>query len=145
MSTRDLVHCAATLCFSPAEHAFAYLAEPRRLGEWALGCWSATEKSDGLVQGTSLFDGSQAFVRLDPDEGRLIVDFDVGDDPAVLVRRISARVVPGQEIGQAASTSLIVLSAWRTSSMSEERWQRLVAAHDAEVLLLRHGIEASLP
>lgn len=144
MTTTGLAHCVSTLCSTPAEHAFGYLAEPSRLGEWALGCWDAAEDSEGVVRGTSLFDGSRTFVRVDPDESRLIVDFEVGDEPAALVRRISARVVRGPELGAAASTSLVVVTAWRTASMDDERWRRLVVAHDAEVLLLRQRIEASL-
>jgi hypothetical protein len=36
-----------------------------------------------------------------------------------------------------------MLSAWRPQSMDDDRWRRLVVAHEAEILLLRHGIERS--
>jgi hypothetical protein len=51
--------------------------------------------------------------------------------------------VPGEDVGGDPESSLVVLSAWRTRSMDDERWRRLVVAHEAEILLLRHGIERS--
>lgn len=143
MTTTDLVHSVSALCSAAAEHAFAFVADPARLGEWALGCWGAVEASDGIVKGASLFDGQSTFVRTVPDPGRLTVDFEVGADRTALVRRISARVVPGRELDLPDSTSLVVLTAWRVASMDEDRWRRLVVAHEAEILMLRHRIESS--
>ena len=142
METSGLVHSVSSLCSAPPDHAFAYLTHPDRLGAWSLGCWE-TRSDDGIVRGTSLFDGAETFVRMIPVPEQRIVDFEVGDDPERLVRRISARVVPGEDVGGGPSSSLVVLSAWRTESMDDERWRRLVVAHEAEILLLRHGIERS--
>jgi hypothetical protein len=142
METSELVHSVSTLCSAQPDHVLAYLSDPARLGEWSLGCWGA--KAVGAsARGTSLFDGTEAYVRVIPLPEQRIVDFEVGDDPARLVRRISARVVPGEEIGGGPGSSLVILSAWRTESMDDERWRRLVVAHEAEILLLRHGIERS--
>jgi hypothetical protein len=141
MTTSELVHCVSSLCSAQPDHAFAYLADPDRLGEWSLGCWSARTE-DGTVRGSSLFDGGEAVVRLIPMPEQRIVDYEVGSEPERLVRRISARVVPGDVVGE-ASSSLVVLTAWREASMDDERWHRLVVAHEAEILLLRHGIERS--
>jgi hypothetical protein len=143
VTTADHAHCVSTLCAATAEAAFAYVADPGRLGEWALGCWEAVAAPNGAVEGTSLFDGGKTYARADPDRDRMIVDFDVGDDPAALVRRITVRVVRGPEIGAPPETSLVVLTGWRIASMDDERWHRLVVAHEAEVLLLRRRIEAS--
>ena len=131
------------LCAATAEAAFAYVADPGRLGEWALGCWEAVERSDGVVEGTSLFDGGRTYARADPDRDRMLVDFDVGDDPSALVRRITVRVIDAATIGRDAAASLVILTGWRIASMDDERWRRLAVAHEAEVLLLRHRIEAS--
>lgn len=135
------VHCVSIRCDAPAETAFAYLADPARLGEWALGCWGGGVGDDGLVRGTSLFDGSQGLVRVVPVEASLGVDFEVGDDPERLVRRIAARVVPGHDLGGEARTSLVILLAWRTEAMDDERWRRLETSHEAEILILRERIE----
>lgn len=143
MNITDHAHCVSALCTARAEDAFAYVADPRRLGEWALGCWDASERPDGVVEGRSLFDGGTTYARADPDRVRMIVDFEVGDDPVALVRRISVRVVGGAEIGGPGETSLVVLTGWRIASMDDERWRRLAVAHEAEVLLLRHRIETS--
>ena len=141
MRPSELVHCVSSLCSAHPDHAFAYLSDPDRLGEWSLGCWKARSE-DGTVRGNSLFDGAEAVVRVIPVPEQRIVDFEVGSDPDRLVRRISARVVPGDDVGE-PGTSLVVLTAWRERSMDDERWHRLVVAHEAEILLLRHGIERS--
>lgn len=143
MTDRSLAHCVSALCDAPAADAFAYLADAERVGEWALGCWDARAGDDGVVRGTSLFDGAETFVRTRPVVESRTVDFEVGGDPEQLVRRISARVVGGDELGVDQGRSLLILLAWRTGSMDDDRWHRLVAAHDAEVLLLRERIERS--
>jgi hypothetical protein len=142
METSELVHSVSSLCAAPPDHAFAYLTDPLRLGEWSLGC-SDTRSEGGIIRGTSLFDGAETVVRMIPVPEHRIVDFEVGADPAHLVRRISARVVSGDDLGGDARSSLVMLSAWRPQSMDDDRWRRLVVAHEAEILLLRHGIERS--
>jgi hypothetical protein len=142
METSDLAHCVSSLCSAPPDHAFSYLSDPDRLGEWTLGCWDARAE-EGTVRGTSLFDGGEAFVRVIPVPDQRIVDFEVGDDPGRLVRRISARVVPGEDVGGEPGSSLVMLTAWRERSMDDTRWQRLVVAHEAEILILRHRIEGA--
>lgn len=137
----SLSHCATAACDAEAGAAFAFLADPARLGSWALGCWDAELVGERVVRGTSLFDASPAYARADPDPERLSVDFAVGSDPEALVHRISARVLPGAQLGFEAGRSLVTLIAWRPADMSDDRWARLVASHEAEILLLRARIE----
>jgi hypothetical protein len=138
-----LVHCASSRCSAAPDRAFAYLSDPGRLGEWALGCWDAVDDGTetGTVKGISLFDDSVSFARVDPDPERLVADFEVGSDPTRLTRRISARIVPGSEIDADDRSCLVILTAWRADSMDDDRWHRLVVAHEAEIVLLRHRIE----
>lgn len=137
----SLSHCATAVCDATAEVAFAFLADPTRLGSWALGCWDAEPAGERTVRGTSLFDASTAYVRADPDSTRLSVDYAVGDGPGELVHRISARVIPGPVLGFDESRSLVTLLAWRQAGMADERWSRLVASHEAEIYLLCARIE----
>lgn len=142
MTRVDLTHCVSSLCAAPAELAFSYLGDAARLGEWALGCWGGMPAAEGVVRGTSLFDGTTSYARTVPDVERMIVDFEVGPEPQSLVGRISCRVVPGKALGVDAASSLLILLAWRTASMDDDRWRRLTVAHEAEILLLRGRIEA---
>jgi hypothetical protein len=137
----SLSHCATAVCDATAEVAFAFLADPARLGSWALGCWDARPAGERLVRGASLFDAATAYVRTDPDSERRIVDFAVGADPDALVHRISARVIPGPVLGFEESRSLVTLLAWRPAGMPDDRWSRLAASHEAEIYLLCARIE----
>lgn len=143
MADPALVHCVSALCDAPPRAAFAYLSDDSRLGEWALGCWEARPAGNGIVRGTSLFDGAASYVRVVPVDDALTVDYEVGADQERLVRRISARVVPGDDLEGDTARSLVMLLAWRTASMDDERWRRLGAMHEAEILLLRGRIERS--
>jgi hypothetical protein len=137
----ELSHCATVACTVSAEVAYAYLADPANLGSWALGCWNATPVSEDSVAGTSLFDGAESVVRVGGDTDHLLVDFVVSSEGET-GPRISARVLPGSEIGQSRETCLITLLAWRPSSMTDARWAQLVASHEVEILLLQRRIEA---
>ena len=85
-----------------------------------------------------------------PSSGRarttasLTVDYEVGVDPDHLVRRIAARVVGGDDLGGDARRSLVILLAWRTESMDDDRWNRLTTSHNTEILMLRERIERSV-
>jgi hypothetical protein len=134
-------HCATAVCDAEPAASFAFLADASRLGSWALGCWGAEPTADGAVVGVSLFDGSKTYVRTDADPERLAVDFAVGSDPRQLVHRISARVVPGAALGYAQGSSIVTLIAWRSAEMADDRWARLVASHEAEILLLQARLQ----
>lgn len=137
----ELSHCASAACRVSAERAFAFLADPGRLGAWALGCWGATPVDDATVRGTSLFDGVESVVRVSPDPERLVVDYLVGGGEGALRPRITARIVRGGDLGLGDDVCVVTLLAWRTAEMDDERWARLVAAHETEVLLVRGLLE----
>lgn len=135
------VHSVAARCAVPARVAFSVLEDGQRLGEWALGCWGATEVEERLVRGCSLLDGVETYVRLVPHEQTLSVDYEVGSSPDRLVRRITARAVPGTQVELDTEQSLVVLTAWRPATMDDARWHQLVAAHTAEIFVLRRCVE----
>jgi len=120
-----------------AHDAYGYLADPQMVGRWALGCFNAlpTQKP-GLYQGISLFDGIKAWFRIDSDPKRLIIDYHVGDADRQLPR-ISTRIVPGPHYGRDAGHCIITMNAWRTCDMTEDRWQRLCATHETEILMIQ--------
>jgi hypothetical protein len=133
MTTR---HVRAT-----ADAAFRYLCDPIALGRWSLGCFDTQPAEEpGLYTGRSLIDGGQAWFRIDADPARLVIDYLVGK-PERLVRRISARIVPGADLGFPAETCLVSLAAWRPADMSDESWRRLQALHEAEIILIAGQIE----
>ena len=86
--------------------------------------------------------GSAAWLRPVGDPERLTVDYHLGSDPQHLVPRIMARVVPGPVTGRSAGRCLVSIVAWRDTGMDDARWRRLVACHEAEILLIKAQIEA---
>jgi hypothetical protein len=139
----DLAHACTALVEVDAETAFAFLTDARALGGWALGCWDASVDEAGRFHGRSLFSGEETWGRIDADPARLVVDYLVGSRPDDFSRRISARVVPGPVTGRGDNVCLITLTAWRAAGMDDARWRQLVAAHEAEILLIKGQLERS--
>jgi hypothetical protein len=79
-------------------------------------------------------------VRIAADRASGLIDYHVGG-PANLGPRIFCRVAQGGPLGHGSECSVVMLAAWRAAAMSDERWLRLRAAHDAEIWLVKEQIE----
>ncbi len=133
----SLVHAVACLCAAPVPKALAHLTGAQGMSRWNLGLWNCREVEPGLFTGESLFDGATGWVRSAPLGEGSIVDFRVGGERDRLTMRISVRVLASESLGYPAGGSVITLTAWRPQSMSDERWHRLLKAHEAEILLIQ--------
>jgi len=132
-------HAVSILVNAPAEEAFAFVADPGHLGLWAFE--RAVVDDSGLVRGHSRFDGSPVFARIDADQVRLMIDFQVGGQADQLVPRIMARIIPGGRLGWLDRHCAMALLAWRSAAMDDFRWRKLVASHELEICLLKELIE----
>ena len=137
------VHAVARLCSAGVEAALALLSTAAGLARWNLGLWCTSEQGPGLLAGTSLLGGGRGLARVQVDAERGWVDYRVGDELPSLVPRIQARVQPGHELGHAPGTCMVTLMAWRTAEMDDARWQRLCAAHDVEIDMIRAALESA--
>ena len=129
----------------PARRAYAFLLDGRAVGRWALGSFGGRRVGRNLFRGQSLFDGTAVLYRPVGDATRLIVDYHVGTNPRALVPRVMARVIPGEATGRARGSCLVTLVAWRDASMSEARWERLVACHEVEIRLVQALLSGGKP
>lgn len=140
----SLVHSVACLCEASVPDVLAHIVRAEGMARWNLGMRDCTEADGGLLRGVSLFDGSTGWVRKQVMADGL-VDSWVGSAPDALSHRISARVLPGERLGYPAGTTLLTLTAWRPQGMSDARWERLRAAHDAEILLIQSQLAVRSP
>lgn len=136
-------HITSILVKRQASDVFAFMADPRQLNRWSFGTWETKIGDDGLILGKSLFDGTSIHVRLDPDAGRLSIDYRLGSDPLKLVPRIHVRVIPGETLGLPPDQSVLTFVAWRAATMDEDRWRRLTASHELEVVLIKSLLESA--
>lgn len=134
-------HIASIVVKKPAVDVFAFMTDPRKLDRWSFGTWETEVAADGLVTGTSIFDGANILVRIDADAQRLSIDYKLGQDPARLVPRINVRVVPGSNLGLDAGHCVLTFTAWRAAAMDDDRWRRLTASHEFEVVLIKNLLE----
>jgi hypothetical protein len=137
----ELFHAATTRVAVPAEIAFAYLGDGLRQSDWALGSWDRVQIGEQLFRGRSLFDGSETYVRISTTPGALLVDYEVGPAPEQLQRVNASRVVPGPLLGWPETTCVVSLMKWRTSAQSDDVWDRLCAAFDAEIHMIKGRLE----
>ena len=134
-------HITSIVVQRPAAEVFAFLADPEELHRWSFGTWQTDIAADGLVTGTSIFDGGKILVRIDADKERLAIDYRLGLDPAKLVPRINVRIVPGANLGLDPGHCVLTFIAWRSASMDDDRWRRLTASHEFEVVLIKNLLE----
>ena len=137
----SLFHGSAIVVAVPAETAFAYLSDGIRQGDWTLGSWNREQIGDGLFRGTSLFDGSETFVRISADPAALLVDYEVGPSLDRMPRVNSARVVPGELLGHPAGSCVVTLMKWRTEGQSDAAWARGCVTFDTEIHMIKGRLE----
>lgn len=132
-------HAVSIRIDASAEAAFGFVSDPGHLGLWAFE--RAVVDDHGLACGQSRFDGSPVFARVDADHTRLTIDFRVGDHADHLTPRIMARVIPGPRLDLRERQCGLTLLAWRSATMDDFRWRKLVASHELEICLLKELIE----
>lgn len=137
-----MVHAVARLCRAREADALALLSTAAGMGRWNLGLWQTREVSPGLMTGSTLFGGGEGFAEVVVDAATGVVDYRVGASAQALVPRIQARVQRGRALGHPEGTCLVTLLAWRAADMDEARWQRLIAAHEVEIDIIRGVLEA---
>jgi len=118
------------------------MGDADNLHRWSFGTWKTEIRGDGLIRGISLFDGAGILVRIDKDETRLSIDYHLGPEPQMLVPRIQLRTVPGNHVGLSDGQSVLTFIAWRSETMDDDRWRRLTASHETEVMLVKSLIES---
>jgi uncharacterized protein YndB with AHSA1/START domain len=137
-------HITSITIDAPADSVFAFMSDPAKLNRWSFGTWETVLHDDGVVEGKAIFDGARTFVRIDADPKRLLIDYHLGAGRDELTPRISARVVPGERLDLGPHQAVLTFIAWRLASMSDERWRRLTASHEFEVVLLKSLIPADI-
>ncbi len=137
-----LSHSVTAHIEAPAELAFAFLADPLKVGNWALASMQAEPADEpGIYRGRSLFDGAQNHFAVTAHPQLLLVEYSVGPREA-LKPRIRAQVMRPENVGLAATNCYLTLTAWRPADMSAARWSRLCAAHNVEIWLIKEQVEA---
>ena len=138
-----LCHHATVPVAAPAERALAFMADGLKLGTWAMGCWNTRAAGPDLFVGTSLFDGSEGYVRIVVDRVLMNIDYHVGAAPDRLAHMNTARVIPGSALGLDPAHCVVSLLAWRPAAMSDAAWQRIRITHEAEMLLIQSWLAHS--
>ncbi len=129
------IHC-------PPDQLFDFMSDPARLDLWSFGTWQTEIAADGLVRGTSLFNGGQICLRIVADQKTGLVDYLLGKEPDRLARRIFARILPASDSGGPADAADLLLVALRSRDMEDARWEDLKALHAVEVRLIKQLIES---
>lgn len=134
-------HCVTVLVNASSQQAFDYLADPIALGDWSIGCMNVEPTGQiDVYTGRSLLSGTQTWFRIDARRELMLVDYHTGT-PGRLIPRISARIIGARVCELREGQCYISLTAWRTSTMSDERWQFLCATHELEIQQIKRNIE----
>lgn len=141
MGDGGIVHCAALEVAVEAEIAYAFMADGMAQNRWALGSRDRERIADDVFVGTSSFEGTRAFVRLEADPDRMLIDYHCGSDPDDLRRVVEARVTPGAMVGRSDGTCIVTITTWRDPATSQERWDLTRHVWQTEIHLIRAALE----
>ena len=136
-----LAHCVTASIAVDADTAFAFLADGMNQSYWALGSWDRRAVGDGVFVGTSLFNGSELYVRVIPRPETLVVDFETGRSPDALAHHVEARVIPGPTLGRPAGTCVVTLTIWRSTEVDDATWELLGHCFATEIQMIRGRLE----
>ena len=70
-----------------AQAVFEFMADVEKLTLWSFGTWKIVSRDDGLIEGRALANDAQVLLRIDPDPGRMLIDYHLGDAPDALQQR----------------------------------------------------------
>ena len=124
-----------------AEAVIKFMSDPEKMDLWSFGTWRISVDDNGLVHGRSIFDGSTACVRIEPNAQNRLIDYWVGANSETLAPRIFVRITPGEVTGSSTLNCILSMVSFRTEAMSDDRWHRLVTAHALEVQLIKSVLE----
>ena len=125
-----------------AQAVFEFMADVEKLTLWSFGTWKIVSRDDGLIEGRALANDAQVLLRIDPDPGRMLIDYHLGDAPDALQPRIFVRIVPGPVSGLTEDASTLILTALRGAGMSDDRWARMCRSHGVELDMIKALIES---
>ncbi|MGF9694262.1 hypothetical protein AAIH46_15710 [Rhizobium sp. 0TCS1.26] len=134
-------HSSSILVERPAEVAFTLMADGLKQGEWAWGSADRIEVEPGLFRGTSVFTGKHTFVRLNVDQARFQVDYEVGATPDAMQFRNMSRVIPGALLRMPPDTCVVSLITWRLATQTDAEWVQFGTIHEAEMFLIKGLVE----
>ena len=120
-----------------ADEAFAYLTSLERMAEWNLNMSEIEVVDDALAKGVVTQIGTTVWVQVQADASTHTIHFFVGGFRDQLVPRIMIRVVSGECLGTTSEQCVVSMMAWRLETMDDERWRRLIAAHEYEILQIK--------
>jgi len=126
-----------------ADKAFADLSNLKRMEEWNLNLSEIEVVADTLAKGVIPQTGTTLWVQVQADATTHTIHFFVGGSRKRLVPRIIVRVVSGESLGTTSEQCVISMMAWRLASMDDERWRRLIAAHEYEILQIKTLLETT--
>lgn len=143
-----IAHTASVVLAVNADTAFEFMASGMNQTYWALGSWARVDEGDGVVSGTSLWDGSKLYIRIEAEPRLRLVDYHTGPARDKLKHGVQARILPGEPLGHPAGSSVLTITVWHNPGHTEESWRRTYHAFQAEVHLIKgrleHGVDVAV-
>jgi hypothetical protein len=134
-------HCASVLVDVHADVAFDFLADGMNQSYWALGSLERRRLADDFFVGTSMFDGTDEFIRIRSDRGLRLVDYYVGAAEDDLHQAVESRVIIGSELGRTENQCVVANTIWRSTAIDDEQWDLLYHLWHTEVNLIKGRLE----
>jgi len=136
MNQSNPAHVTSIIIEKEGDVVFAFMSDPQKLDRWSFGTWQTEIAPDGLVTGTSIFDGTKILVRID-------AEMDLGVD-RILTSGQEASVLEGlpliTELVKRAGDRVIIMPGGGITARNVERI--VAAARPREIHFASLQLEA---
>jgi hypothetical protein len=132
---------ASVLVNVPADAAFEFLADGMNQSYWALGSLDRRRLGGDLYAGTSMFDGTEEFIRIRANRELRLVDYFTGASETDLHHAVESRVILGPDLGHAEDWCVVTNTIWRSTAIDDEAWEVLYHLWHTEVNLIKGRLE----
>lgn len=141
MPLNDHAHSASVAVDVSPRIAYDFLADGMNQSYWALGSLGRERLGPDTFVGTSMFDGSQEYIKLRPNPDELLVTYFVGASPDSLHQMVESRIIPGSELGRPADSCIVTNTVWRSEGLDDEAWTLMYHLWNTEVNLIKGKLE----
>ena len=108
-----------------------------KINLWSMGIeWDMNTK-DNIVKGVSNYDQSVSYLKIVKKNNIKKIDYWIGKEIQNLTPRIYARITPTDD----KDKNRLILVAFKTDDMDNERWKQLKELHQLEIKEIKKLIE----
>tara|TARA_B100000579_G_scaffold110077_1_gene87867 strand:+ start:842 stop:1240 length:399 start_codon:yes stop_codon:yes gene_type:complete len=108
---------------------YHFMSTIEKINLWSMGIHWDMNTKDNIVKGVSNYDQSVSYLKIVKNNNIKKIDYWIGKEIQNLTPRIYARITPTDD----KNKNTLMVVAFRTDDMDNERWNQLKELHQLEL------------